>query len=108
MNRLLDKLMKRWEVESLWQVGVILVVFALTGMTTLYVNEWLFGLLGISDEDPFWLRTLFWLLLVLPAYQVLFLAYGFLLGQFRFVWRFEKKSFRKLTSLFTGRRRDEQ
>lgn len=104
MNRLIDKLKKRWEVESLWQVGVILVVFALTGMTTLYVNRWVFGLLGITGEDPFWVRTLFWLLIVLPAYQVLFLGYGFLLGQFRFVWRFEKESFRKIAGLFRKRK----
>lgn len=103
MNRLIDKLKERWEVDSLWQVGVILVVFALTGITTLYVNRWMFGLLGITGEDPFWLRSLFWLLLVLPAYQVLFLGYGFMLGQFQFVWRFEKNSLRRIKNLFTGR-----
>lgn len=107
MTRLIDKLKERWEVDSLWQVGVILVIFAVTGMTTLYVKQWFFDLLGITGEDPFWMRILFWLLLVLPAYQLLFLAYGFLLGQFRFVWRFEKNSFRRVKGLFTGRGREE-
>lgn len=102
MNRLIDKLKKRWEVETLWQVVVILFIFSITGITTLYVKKALFGWMGIGEATPFWLRTLAWLFTVLPAYQVLFLFYGFILGQFRFVWKFEKESYYKIKRLLAG------
>lgn len=103
MNRLFEKLKKRWEVETLWQVVVILVIFSVTGITTLYVKKYLFGLMGVTEGTPFWIRSLAWLFTVLPSYQVLFLFYGLILGQFRFVWQFEKESFRKIKGLFVRR-----
>lgn len=94
--------MHRWEVESYWQVILILVIFSVTGMTVLYLKKVVFDLLGFGPATPFWLKATTWLLTVLPSYQVLFLFYGFILGQFEFVWRFEKESFRKVKNLWTG------
>lgn len=91
---------ERWGVDTLWQVVIILVIFAITGMSALYVKKLFFSLLGLGPETPYWLRTVTWLLTVLPSYQVLFLFYGFLLGQFDFVWKFEKESIRKIMGLF--------
>lgn len=102
MSELIQKLMKRWGVDSLWQVVLILFIFAITGMTALYAKKLFFYLLGITGETPFWLRSLVWFVTVIPAYQALFLFYGFILGQFDFVWRFEKQSFRKIRDIFTG------
>jgi hypothetical protein len=38
---------------------------------------------------------------VLPAYQVLLLLYGFLLGQFAFFWAFEKRMFGRIRKVFS-------
>ncbi|MDX1617850.1 MAG: DUF6787 family protein [Balneolaceae bacterium] len=105
VKQLFDKLMARWEVESVWQVVVILFIFSVTGITVLYVKRLIFELLGFGANTPYWLRAVTWLLTVLPSYQVLFLFYGLILGQFDFVWRFEKESFQKLKGLFQGRNR---
>ncbi|MDX1670903.1 MAG: DUF6787 family protein [Balneolaceae bacterium] len=102
LKQLYQKLKDRWGVETLGQVVVILIIFSITGITTLYVKRFLFDMLGFNSETATWVKGLAWVLAVLPAYQVLFLFYGFLLGQFNFVWEFEKRSFRKIKKLFTA------
>lgn len=104
MNRLLEILKERWKVENLWQVVLILFIFSITGISALFMKELLFGWMGVGPQTPFLVKSLLWLVTVVPVYQVLFLAYGFLLGQFSFVWNFEKESLRKVKKLFAGTR----
>ncbi len=97
----LYKLQQRWGVNSIGQVLIILLVFALTGFSAMYIKRPIYALLGIDESTPVWLRILVWLLTVLPAYQVLLLMYGFLLGQFTFFWNFEKRMFQGIKKIFT-------
>lgn len=103
MNKLLDKIKKRWGVDSLWQVLLILFIFSITGMTALYVRTFVFNLLGISSDTAMWIKVISWLAIVVPSYQVLFLFYGFVLGQFEFVWRFEKKNLQRISGLWKNK-----
>ncbi|HET6528919.1 MAG TPA: DUF6787 family protein, partial [Balneolaceae bacterium] len=57
-------------------------------------------LLGFNAQTPIWIETVAYILTVVPSYQVLFLLYGFILGQFEFVWNFEKKSLGRIKNLF--------
>lgn len=91
MQKLFTKLKTRWKITSNLQLVVILLVFSLTGMSALYVRRFAFELLGIGDQTPFWLKSVLYVLILFPAYQILFLVIGTLFGQFRFVWEFEKK-----------------
>ncbi len=100
MASFLQKLRERWGVRTVWQVVVILTVFALTGFTAVFIRKPIFAWLGIDAADPWWLRTLVWLVTVFPAYQVFLLAYGFLLGQFAFFWNFEKRMFSGIRKIF--------
>jgi len=97
---MLDKLKERWGVQNAWQVIIILIVFALTGTSSLYVKKPIYYLIGIHAESPFWIKTLGFIFIVLPLYQVLLLFYGFLLGQFTFFWEFEKRTWNRMKSLF--------
>jgi hypothetical protein len=45
-----------------------------------------------------------YLLLVLPLYQIILLMYGFIFGQFNFFWEKEKQIFRRIGSLFSGKK----
>lgn len=101
MKKFIEKLKKRWGVDTIWQVLVILFIFSITGMTALYVRKFFFALFGVDAQTPIWLKTVIWIVTVIPSYQVLFLTYGFLLGQFEFVWEFEKNSARRIKRLFT-------
>ncbi|HKL17857.1 MAG TPA: DUF6787 family protein [Halalkalibaculum sp.] len=100
MTKIFEKLKERWGLNSFWHVMLILFIFSITGMTTLYVRQFFFDLMGISTDTGTMVKVLAWLLVVFPSYQALFLMYGFVLGQFDFVWRFEKKSLARIKNLF--------
>ena len=100
MSSIFDKLKKRWGVGSAWQVLLILFIFSITGITALYVRKFVFDIVGITSQTPGYLQFLGWLFTVFPAYQGLFLFYGFVLGQFEFVWNFEKKSMNRFKTLY--------
>lgn len=100
MDEFIEKMKKRWGVESIGGLLLILFIFAITGMTTLYVRKLAFGWLGFNAATPLWIELIAWVLVVFPSYQLLFLLYGFVLGQFEFVWEFEKKSLHRIKNMF--------
>lgn len=105
LGEMIEKLKKRWGVETFGGLLLILFIFAITGITTLYVRDFTFGWLGIDAQTSLWIEIMAWIFIVFPAYQLLFLGYGFILGQFEFVWNFEKKSLRRIKSLFVSKNR---
>ena len=82
------KLKLRWGIESDWQVAIILLVFTLTGFSFLFVRPWIDMLFGLTEEDSFWLKALVFIIVLLPAYNILLLFWGTLLGQFKFFKKF--------------------
>jgi hypothetical protein len=93
----LGRLQDKWHLKSLWQVIIILIVFALTGFTVLFIKQPIFDLLGITlEKGGFW-KTVLYLLFVLPLYQIILLFYGFIFGQFDFFWEKEKQFFRRIS-----------
>jgi len=92
---ILERLKARWNLKSGFQVFMVLLVFACTGFSVLFIKKPLFDLLGISGTSG-WLYTILYLLAILPMYQVLLLFYGFIFGQFKFFWEYEKRTFRRI------------
>lgn len=90
-----NKLKKRWNIDSDFQVIIILVVFALTGSSSVFVKDYIFEKININNETTalHW-RIPLYILIILPAYQVLLLFFGFIFGQFAFFWAFVKKMLR--------------
>lgn len=93
------KLKQRWNLQSVGQVIVVLIVFACTGMTVVKLKDPLLEFFAGDAADTV-LASVIYYLLILPIYNVFLLAYGFLFGQFSFFWEFEKKSFNRLISVF--------
>lgn len=90
-------LQEKWGLTSIWQVVVILFVFALTGTSSLKVGAPVLDFFGVhADTMNPWLYWPLRLLIVFPIYQVLLLIFGGLLGQFKFFWNIEKKMFKKM------------
>ncbi len=87
------KLKKRWGILSNFQVIIILVVFSITGSAAVYVKKVVFDLLGIDSQTSLWIKIPMYVITILPAYQILLLIFGSALGQFRFFYNFQKKSF---------------
>src|SRR5690349_6083629 len=83
MAKWIDKLQQRWKLQSTFQVIIILVVFACTGTTVLLIKRPLFEYWFPGGEKPLWANILYYVL-ILPIYNIMLLAYGFVFGQFRF------------------------
>ncbi|HBX66800.1 MAG: prolipoprotein diacylglyceryl transferase [Balneola sp.] len=94
--QILQKLKERWGISSNMQVFVILIVFSCTGFTALYARRFIFDLLGIAENDPFWFKAIVWLVTILPLYNIVLLIYGALFGQWDFFWGFFKKMISRL------------
>jgi len=74
---------------------VILLVFALTGTTILFLKKPVVAFF-VGDGEKSILFTVLYLIFILPVYNLFLLIYGFLLGQFAFFWDYEKKFFRRI------------
>lgn len=94
----IEKLRNRWRLKSAAQVVVVLIVFACTGFTILFIKRplltWLAGEQGNTT-----LASVLYYIFILPLYNVVLLAYGFLFGQFHFFWEFEKRFMERFFSL---------
>lgn len=99
----LERLKVKWELNSLWQVMLVLIVFACTGFTILFVKKPIFDFLGVDTQGGGFIKTIIYLLLVLPLYQIFLLVYGFIFGQFTFFWEKEKQFIRRIGRLFSGK-----
>jgi hypothetical protein len=89
----MEKLKKRWGIESNWAIIAILIVFAINGSFAAWVAEPVTAFFGISPTtiEPSWLYMTIRILLVFPIYQITLPIVGWLFGQFKFFWNFEKK-----------------
>jgi len=83
---------ERWNIDSNLQLTIIIIVFAITGSSSVKLSTPLIEFIGLSTETTNWL--VYWTLNVLITfglYQVLLITFGTLFGQFKFFWSFEKK-----------------
>ena len=91
-----EKLKKRWNIQSNFQVIIILTVFAITGSVTVYLKKVIFDLIQITSETHLIIKIPIYILVVLLLYNILLLVVGSVFGQFSFFWEFEKKFFSRL------------
>jgi hypothetical protein len=90
----IDKLQTRWKVKSAFQVIIILIVFACTGFTVMFLKPVITHFL-FSGGRTTWFSILYWVL-IFPVYNLFLLFYGFIFGQSKFFWEFEKKFFNRM------------
>jgi hypothetical protein len=90
-----EKLKKRWNVTSNFQVTKILVVFAITGSSSAKVTGPLLKLSpAIAGLEPLYFNTIY-VISTLVLYQFLLLFFGWLFGEKEFFILFLKKFFRR-------------
>ena len=101
----LQRLQTKWKLESLFQVVMVLVVFACTGFTILFIKNPILNFFGIErGGGQGFVNTVLYLLLVLPLYQIFLLIYGAIFGQFKFFWEKEKQIFRRIAGVFKSKK----
>ena len=93
----MNKLKERWGIESNWQIIAILIVFAVTGSTASYIGKPILKYLNITSEAfgsfGYWTIRI---LLLFVMYQIMLVCFGWLFGQYKFFWDFEKKMLRRI------------
>ena len=94
MAEWIERLKARWHVKSAFDVIIILVVFACTGFTVMFIKPVIMDLL-FEDGHSTVFSILYWIL-ILPVYNIFLLFYGFIFGKLKFFWEFEKRFFGRL------------
>ncbi len=90
--KLFSVLEKKWQVTYRWELIAIFIAFAITGSTAARISDPILTLFGL--EKTVTSNWIYWpvrILLIFPIYQILLLIVGWLFGQFKFFWNFEKK-----------------
>ncbi|MFD1095781.1 DUF6787 family protein [Salegentibacter chungangensis] len=93
----MNKLKERWGINSNWQILVIFLVFAITGSTATKLAAPVCSFIGLDPESTHW--SIYWfarIVLIFPLYQILLVSFGWIFGQFKFFWAFEKKMLGRL------------
>lgn len=91
----IDKLKTRWSLKTTGQVVLVLMIFACTGFTILYLKRPILAFVtNNGTRGP--LYTFLAYLIILPVYNVVILIYGFIFGQFNFFWNFQTRIYRRL------------
>ena len=93
----MKKLKKRWGISSNWQIVIILIVFSITGSTSLFITRPMLDFLGVVRENfehsvgAMILYYILRIILILIVYQFLLLFFGWIFGQYNFFWGIVKK-----------------
>ena len=88
---------EKWNIDSNYQLVIIIIVFAITGSLSLFVSNPI--LEALSIEKKIFSPWIFWplrIMIVFPIYQILILIIGAIFGQFSFFWKFEKKFLKRI------------
>tara|TARA_B100000767_G_scaffold2064_1_gene2068 strand:- start:2925 stop:3449 length:525 start_codon:yes stop_codon:yes gene_type:complete len=92
----IHKLENKWVVNQRWELIRIFIVFAFTGSSSVFVGRPIIEFIGITKDNLY--PIFYWFLFIFISlffYQILLLVFGWLFGQFKFFWGFEKKMLKR-------------
>ena len=89
----------RWGISSTWQFIVINIVFAASGFSILYTKSYIYELVGLPLEASFGIKLLLFIVVVLPLYNIYFLIWSIVFGQYKFFVRYQKKILTRIARL---------
>lgn len=93
----MNRLKERWGITSNIQLVVIVIVFAINGSLSARISYVLMDLIGIDRHSlPWYLYYPLLLVLVLPIYPFMLMAFGYLFGQSKFFVPFSKRMLKSI------------
>lgn len=93
---LFKKLENKWKVTYRWEMIRIFTVFALTGSSSVFIGKPIIKAIGITKENlNIFVYWVLYIIIGLIFYQILLVSFGWLFGQYKFFWEFEKKMLRR-------------
>ena len=92
----LKNIKDRWGIESNFQFIIIVIVFGITGSTSLLISGPLLNFINLEQLITVnWIYWLVRIIIILPIYQILLLVIGTLFGEFKFFTQFVLRMLRR-------------
>ena len=89
-------LQKIFKTNSVYQLIVVFLVFAISGSLSVYVSEPVLNLLNYKEYVSNKIIQIFLrLLIIFPIYQIILLGVGAIFGEFQDFWNFEKRFWKR-------------
>lgn len=92
----MNNLKKRWNITSNFQLLIIFIVFAINGSLSARISKYLMDYIGIDEGMAWYFYYPILLILVLPLYPFMLMAFGYLFGQSKFFTPFSTKMIRQM------------
>ena len=85
-----------FRTNSLYQLIIVFLVFAISGSLSVYVSEPFLDFLNYKQYVSNKILQIFLrILIIFPIYQIILLVIGTLFGEFKYFWNFEKRFWKK-------------
>lgn len=95
--KLFNILEPKWKVSYRWELIAIFIAFAVTGSTAARISDPILSFLSLDKASTNgWIYWPIRILIIFPVYQILLLIVGWIFGQFKFFWDFEKKMLNRM------------
>ena len=92
----MKKLKERWGIHSNWRLGIIFLVFAVTGSSAAKITGPVVKSIGWVKELPYWQYAVLYVVSTLIIYQFLLVFFGWLFGEYNFFWNFVKRILKRI------------
>ena len=94
---MIDKLVKKFQANSIQHLLIIFLIFALSGSGSLFISSPILKILNLEELISYYPLYIFLrIILIIPIYQLLLIIIASFFGQFNYFWRFEKKFLKRL------------
>ena len=94
---MIDKLVKKFQANSIQHLLIIFIIFALSGSGSLFISSPILKILNLEELISYYPLYIFLrIILIIPIYQLLLIIIASFFGQFNYFWRFEKKFLKRL------------
>ena len=94
---MIQRLVKKFEANSLKHLLIIFIIFALSGSGSLLISSPILSAIDLKSIVSYYpLYILIRILIIIPIYQLILIIVATFFGQFKYFWRFEKKFLQRL------------
>ena len=94
---MIEKLVKKFEANSIQHLIIIFIIFALSGSGSVFISSPILKILSLEQLISFYpLYLCIRIILIVPIYQLLLILVASLFGQFSYFWKFEKRFLQRL------------
>ena len=94
---MLNKLVKKFQANSVKHLAIIFIIFALSGSSSLLISSPILSAINLKTLITYYPLYIFIrVLIIIPIYQINLIIIATFFGEFNYFWKFEKKFLQRL------------